>query len=558
MNAKGKQTAAMILALAMVFMLALSACGGGSEPSETSDPSDATADEVVSDAATQIAQEALAYSALVSSERKAGAVSSKDSLVFAAVLDPGKISLDNLLDFTHYPFATSCVEYFIRWDFEAGEYYSPVCDSFELDADGLGVTFHITPGIKMHDGETFESSDLLTSIEAFRNDAGLGWQLDFVDLDASEAIDEYTCDIRFTAPNGVWAVSLEMLTLISGKSYTPGDESFYQAPVGPAAYRVTEWVPGDHITVTAFEDYYRGAPPIKTQTMKVISDRTSAFMALQNGEIDLLWNISADQVVTTHASEDLKLVMTGQNMMIYMGMNAGNEALADFRVRQAIYLAVNRDDIIRGAYDGLAFPANSILTVESIGYNKDYDTNSPFPARDVEKAKALMEDAGYGDGLTLRVLAESTINFQLVVEQLSAQLGEIGITLKPELTDYASVSAKIFSGDTTAYDLYMQVVEDCADSIATIDNPMLFGASHPELSSDGSGAAYREICDAIRATADISERASLYEDMQTYFFDKGLYWLPLAASQTYVGISKDLTGLRFNGFLVYFEEAYFK
>jgi peptide/nickel transport system substrate-binding protein len=552
-----KQVAVLILAFSMV-LLALSACGGGSGTSSDSPDASGQPAGGGSDLAAQIAQEALDYSAQVDSERKAGATSSKDSLVFAAVVDPGRISLDNLLDFTQYPFATSCVEYFIRWDFEAGKYYSPVCDSYEVDADGQGVTFHITPGIKMHDGETFESSDLLTSIFAFRNDAGLGWQLDFIDLDASKAIDEYTCYLKFTFPNGVWEVSLEMMTLISGKSYTPGDESFYQKPVGPAAYRVTEWVPGDHITVTAFEDYYRGAPPIKTQTMRIISDRTSAFMALQNGEIDLLWNISADQVATAYQSDDLKLVMTGQNMMIYMGMNAGNEALADFRVRQAIYLAANRDDIVRGAYDGLAFPANSILTVESIGYNEDYDTNSPFPARDVERAKALMEEAGYGDGLTLRVLAESTINFQLVVEQLSAQLGEIGITLEPELTDYASVSAKIFSGDTTAYDLYMQVVEDCADSIATIDNPMLFGASHPELSSDGSGDTYREICDSIRSTGDLAKRTQLYLDLQEFFFDKGLYWLPLAASQTYVGIDKDLTGLRFNGFLVYFEESYFR
>jgi peptide/nickel transport system substrate-binding protein len=550
---KQRKIVAVILALAVVLALALTACG--SEP-----PEGKSSEESLNEAA-EIAQSALDYGEQKQTEIKDDATSSKDSLTFAAVADPGKISLDSLFDMTQYPFATACVEYFIRWDFKEGKFYSPV-STYEVDADNLGVTFHITPDNKMHDCETFKASDLVASIEAQRKHSGLGWQLDFVDLENSVISDDYTIDIRFNKINGVWESSFSMFTVISGKAYNEmnGDEKFYQAPVSPAPYKVTEWVPGDHITITAFEDYYRGAPPIKTITMKIVSDEVAAFMELQNGDIDLFWNLSADQVKTVYANKEdgLELLLTDSNIINYLGMNSANEALSDFRVRQAIYLAVNRDDILLGAFDGLAYPINSIMTNESIGYNTDFDTNSPFPAVDIEKAKALMEEAGYGDGLTLRILAESTINFQLVTEQLAAQLGEIGITLEPELTDYATQNAKLHSEDLSGYDLYLSFSQACDESVATIDNPMLYGMSHPELSADGSGAEIQAIWDEIRVTPDITKRAGLYQDAQKYFFEKGLYWLPLNETQNYVGVSKDLTGFRFNGSLIYFEDVYWQ
>ena len=424
----------------------------------------------------------------------------------------------------------------------------------------MGVTFHITPGIKMPDGNVFGASDIITSILAFRKHNGLGWHLDYVDLDSSEIIDDYTLHLRFTSLNGVWGSDFEMLTVISGKAYdaVDGDISFYQAPVSPAPYVISEWVPGDHITLTRFDDYYKGTPPIKTIIMKIISDRTAAFMALQSGEIDLLWNISADQVKTAYSSDALELLMTGKNMMIFMGMNSGNAALSDLRVRQAIFSAVNRDDIIKGAYDGLATPSTSILTSEGLGYNTNYDTNSPFPPLDLDKAKSLLADAGYGNGLTLRILAESTINFQLVVEQLAAQLGEIGITLEPTLTDNATLSTILFGADTGAYDLYLYVAKAAGEAVSTLDNPMLFGASHPELSADGSGVEYAALWDKVRTTPDNAQRAEAYKDVQAFFFEKGLYWLPLAVSQTYIGLNKDLTGINILGFQGFFESCYYR
>jgi len=565
---KSKRSLAIIIALIMIVTFALSACGSStpSTPPTDSGSSGAT-DNTATDntgstgdtgaaTAAQIAQAAVDYTAQVQSEITPGATSSKDTLTFAAVADPGKISLDNMLDFTLMPFVGSVVEYFIRYDFEKGEYYSPVCDSFALDADGQGVTFNITPGIKMNDGNIFGPSDILESIQAYRDNSGLGWQLDFVDIPGSKIIDDTTLDLRFTAPNGVWESGFLMLTLISGKAFLAAKDAdtFYQAPIGPQAYDITEWVPGDHITATAFDGYYKGTPPIKTLVCKIISDSTARFMALQNGDIDLLWNISADQVQTAYASDNLKILMTGQNMMVYLGMNSGNKALSDFRVRQAIMLAVNRQDIIDGAYNGLAYPSNGILTPECIGY----DPNSKLPDQDVATAKDLMSQAGYGDGLTLRILAESTINFQLVTEQLTSQLAEIGITLQPTLTDAATQNAMIFSGDTTGYDLFLSVAQDANDSISFIDNPMLFGASHPELSADGSGAGFEAIWNQIRQTPDVSQRAPLYKQANDYFIQNGLYWIPMCVAQTYVGVNKDLTGIFRNGINGFFAQAYFR
>jgi len=574
---KTKKTMVAVLAIVMLVTLILSSCGGGGSSSSSGSSGgtstaatdegstgDATGAETSgggnADAAT-IVQTALDYSDQLLSEISDSAVSSRDSLTFAAISDPGKITLDSLLEFTQYPLATAAVEYFIRYNFEEEHYYSPVCDSYEADEDNAGVTFHITPGIKNNDGTDFGAQDVITSIEAFRKHNGLGWQLDFVDLDKAEIIDDTTLYLPFTASNGVWESGFQMLTLLSDEAYNAvdGDVSFFQAPVGPQAYDVTEWVAGDHITLTRFDDYYKGTPPIKTMTMTVISDRTAAFMALQNGDIDLLWNISADQVVSVFESDNLEQVIMGENMMIFLGMNSGgNPALADLNVRKAINLAVNRQDIIDGAYDGLAFPATSILTREAVGYDSAWDASPSVPAQDIEAAKALMAEAGYEDGLTLRLIAESTINFQLVTEQLVAQLEEIGITLETQLADYATTNSIMFSDDVSGYDLFLFVCQTSDDGISTIDNPMLYGATHPELSADGSGDEWAAMFGQIRAAKNIEERIQLYRDLDAFFWEKGQYWAPLAVSQTYVAMDKDLTGLRRNGFMIYFEDAYYR
>ena len=564
---KGRKLIAVVLVLVMIAAVSLSACnndkgssGGGTTSGGTtsSDPGNTSGDPT--DLGKQIAQAAIDYGKLVASEVKDSATSSKDTFTFAAVLEPGLIRLDRMLDFTQMPFCTAAQEYFLQWDYASETFISRLCDSYEVDADNKGVTFNLKPGIKMHDGNTFGPQDVMTSIQAFRDHNVMGWQLDFVDLEASEAVNDTTLHLQFKDVNGTWESGFVMFTVISGEAYNAvgGDESFYEAPIGPMPYQVTEWAPGDHITLTRFDDYYLGTPPIKTITMKIISDRTAAFMALQNGEIDLLWSISADQVKTVYASDAMENLMTGANMMIYMGMNSGNEALSDLRVREAIYLAVNRDDIILGAYDGLATVANSMVSPESIGYNKSYDTNSPFPAQDIEKAKSLLADAGYGNGLTLRLLAESTINFQLVTEQLVAQLDAIGITLEPMLTDSATLTSIVFSSDTSGYDLYLHVAQAAGDSINMVDNPMLFGASHPELSADGSGTEYAALWGKVRSTPKLADRAKAYEDVQAYFFEKGKYWLPLAVSQTYVGVNTDLTGMVRGGIMIYFDHAYFR
>jgi hypothetical protein len=116
----------------------------------------------------------------------------------------------------------------------------------------------------------------------------------------------------------------------------------------------------------------------------------------------------------------------------------------------------------------------------------------------------------------------------------------------------------MFSDDISGYDMFLFVCQTSDDGISTIDNPMLYGATHPELAGDGSGAGWADIFAQIRAAKNIEERIQLYRDLNTYFFEKGQYWVPLAVSQTYVAMDKDLTGLRRNGFMLYFEDSYFR
>lgn len=489
-------------------------------------------------------------------EMHAGAVSSKDTMTFASVVDPGAVM--SLLEHTTMPLSSEAQERFIQWNYATMSFYSPLMTSWEVDPDYMGVTFHLKPNVKMHCGKTMGPDDIIMSVEAFRTHNASRSQLDFLDMDNVTIFDDTTMHIPFTRFNAVWESAFTMFTVFCADCYEEAgrDISFYQRPCGPSAYMITEWIPGERIVLTRNENYHLGTPPIRQIIMRIISDRTAAFMALLNGEIDLFWSISADQVQTIYNRDDLKSVITGRNMMIYLGMNSANNALSDVRVRQAIYYALNRDDIIQGAYNGFASPTYSILSPESLGFDPAFEQNNPFPQRDVERAKALLAEAGYPNGLTLRLLAESTINFQIATEQIVMQLAEAGITVDPTLTDSGSMNAVLFAAEPTGYDLYLHLAQVAGDSVSFLDNPRLFGATNPGLSPEGAG--WFEIINRINTTPDIEERSQLYRDLHTYFFEHGYFWYPIALSQTYVGMNSDLTGIYRLGIVLFFNQAYFK
>ncbi len=536
------------LLLALVMIVAMAACSGSSNSG--ADSEDTGAGDV------DIAAEALANTERTKSEMDPDAVSTKDTLTFASIVDPGKLSSDTLFDLTTYPLAMSIFQYGIRWNYDTNEFYSPVCDSYTMDDDDMGVTFNITPGIMMHDGEEFTAEDFLFSFTAFRADSGLSFLLDFVNIEGSVIIDDYTLDVRFNEVTGPWEGNVQMMPLYSKNAYEEkGSEAFYLDPVSPAAYYLKDWTPGEEIVFEAFDDYFLGAPKIKYMVMKIVSDPTVAFMELQNGDVDLVWNISADQVKSVMSNDDLQLLLTDSNIINFLGMNCTIEPLSDIRVRQAIWQAINLDDIRIGAYDNLVYPVYNIMSDSAIGINEKYQSSYTYPYN-VDAAKQLMEDAGYGDGLTLKLQAESTTNNQLVCEQLSAMLGEIGITLDITLSDYATHTSVLYGTDD--YELFLNYSEATADSIIYIDNTMLFGLSKPEGSSDGSGVGWAELCAEIRSTADTAKRAELYLELQDYFFEKGCYWIPMNETQNYVACTTELTGFEPKGSLLDFHGVYFK
>jgi hypothetical protein len=87
---------------------------------------------------------------------------------------------------------------------------------------------------------------------------------------------------------------------------------------------------------------------------------------------------------------------------------------------------------------------------------------------------------------------------------------------------------------------------------------MLYGACHWLDASDGSGQGFQDILQSVRTTPDITERTQRYVDMQTYFFESGLYWIPLNIAQNYIACDATLTGFDLRGHLIDFNEAFYK
>ena len=479
----------------------------------------------------------------------------KDTLVFAALTDPGNLRWDNMLDASFYPSILQVFEFLMRYNPETGTHVSPVSERYELDADGLGATFYLKKGILFHNGQEMTADDVLFSL-ALTLEGRFGGSLFFVDVANSRALDDYTLNIRFNQPIGPWEGGFQTIFIISKAAYEEmGEDEFWLKPVSPARYKLVEYASGDYIKWEAFDDYYKGEPRIKNLTARIIPDPSVALMELRTGGVDLMYNITPDLVSAIEREQHLALFDVPNEMIDYIGFNCANPALSDIRVRQAIAFALDIDTLIQGSLNGYAMRMTSLLQPGNVGYYSGFEgVNFPYQTNP-DKARELLNEAGYGNGLTLRLTAQSTPDNQLMSEQIYSMLAPVGITVDIQLFDFGTFITMLMSGD---YDMNLMRCLFGGEAIEFLTNPNIFGSTNFASLSDGSGIRYDELCMQILTQTDVNVRRELYSQLQREFMTDMLFWYPGFVRQTFGASINTLTGWTFDDILPDMLEAYFR
>jgi len=219
-------------------------------------------------------------------------------------------------------------------------------------------------------------------------------------------------------------------------------EDFGRNPIGTGPYMFVEHQSGQSVTLTRFDDYFEGPAPIRDVTLMVILSPETTSIAVEAGDIDFAISVPHGDVDRLGATPGLTATPFDTNSVNFLTLNTLAEPFDNPLVREAIARAIDRQGIVTMVADGLGSVSNSFLNDLTFGYSSDV---MPFP-RDLDRARELLAEAGYPDGLSVTI---QTIGgaFDGIAQVVQSNLGEIGITASIELLDQAVLIENLFTAN---------------------------------------------------------------------------------------------------------------
>lgn len=444
-------------------------------------------------------------SSAASSEKSQGteAGSGKDSMTIALTNEPTTLDPQLAADSIGGMIILNLHDPLVRRDAE-GNVTPGLADSWDVAEDGLSIIFHLHQGVKFQDGSDLTAEDVAFSLNRAIDKPQSELYTSF--MESAEVVDDSTVKVNLKYKE---LAALQYLTQtnssIVSKSYVEsvGDENYAAKPCGTGPYKLVEWQKGSKIILESNEDYYKGAPPIKHIELRVLKEATTAMVALESGDVDLVYNIGGLDVMSVQSNDKLGYQETNGTSIWNLGFNVNVEPFNDVRVRKALAMAVKRDDIINGAMDGLGSPAKIILTDQTMP-NPGADSIN-VPDYDPEGAKALLAEAGYPNGLDITVCVREDYT-KKIASIVQDEWKEIGVNAEIQVMERAALLSDIKAGKLSCYTI--------GNVSMTLDSTFLLGTLSSENIPDSnmtfySNPEYDKIVEEQANTDDPDKRLEL-------------------------------------------------
>ncbi|MCA1777630.1 MAG: ABC transporter substrate-binding protein, partial [Loktanella sp.] len=311
-----------------------------------------------------------------------------------------------------------------------------LAESWEA-VDDTTWRFKLRDGVSFHNGNAFSASDVVFTVEKARESI----RPDLVaNIESITAIDDLTVEITTPAPYAVLPNDLAEL-LILDEDYTTetGEEQMDLKPMGTGPYMLEEWIKEERLVLTAFDDYWAGAPEIDQVTFRPITNPATRTAALLTGEVDVIQDLAVRDVDRVKSEEGFQVLTRPSLLNVVLAMDTREESptiegpnpMTDQRVREAIARAIDVNAINQIVMNGLATPSDQFVPSSHIGYVDGMSFREMYPL-DIEKAEELMAEAGYADGFTMTLDATNNryVNDAQIAQALASMLAKINVDLQ--------------------------------------------------------------------------------------------------------------------------------
>mgnify|MGYP001443607265 CR=1 FL=1 len=505
----------LLLLMLLSLILVLGACGGGDEQSDADDSSsDSTSEEAADESEDSGGEKVLVYARGGDSES----------------LDPGSTS-----DGESSRVTQQVLETLLTFEAESFELEPGLARDWEVSDDGLTYTFYLQEGVKFHDGTDFNAEAVKINFDRF---ADPEHEYAFADdgyvyfmygamfgghkgdeghvVDEVVVVDDYTVEFRLNKPLGFFLQNMGMsyFAITSPAALEEYGPTINENPVGTGPFKFVSWTKDESIILEKNEDYWKeGLPKVDKVIFEVIPDNAARLIALRSGDIDIMDGLNPDDAAGVEADDDLILYTRAENNFGYIGFNVQKEPLDNELLRQAISHAIDREAIVDALYAGYGTVAKNPLPPSYLGYNDDVEGYQ----YDVEKAKELLAEAGYADGLeidlwTMPVARPYMPDPETTAEIIQNNLAEIGITVNIVREEWAPYLEKTAAGEHQIYMLGWS---------GTNGDPDYFLSSllHGDLVGDSNREFYAndevdKLLNEAKVEIDQEKRAEMYKEAQ--------------------------------------------
>jgi len=388
---------------------------------------------------------------------------------------------------------------------EKFDFVGSLAESFEESPDHQTFTFHLRSGVTFHTGKPLTSADVKYTFESLLSPALKSPIRGTVDkLDSIEAPDPLTVICHAREPFYTFIGNLPAIGIIPEGS---GAE-IINAPIGSGPYRFVSYNEGDAVHLEAWPNYWAGAPNIPHVHIKVVTDNSTRQAELMSGDVDLAYNAQFDPetIRALGGRRDMQVVIGDGANIGYLGVNTSpTSVLANQKVRQAIAYGIDRDVIIHRLLRDQARKANAIMPPGHWAYDANVTVYDP----DQERAKRLLDEAGFpdpdGDGprtrMTLTMLTTTTQLSRNIASIMQDQLRRVGIQLELQSLESATLFDKLSKAQ---FDLYYLI---------GIGSNQLVDVFQFVYHSRYQDAQFNEAISRLRAATEPGQMRALFEQL---------------------------------------------
>jgi peptide/nickel transport system substrate-binding protein len=383
---------------------------------------------------------------------------------------------------------------------------------YQWSSDQKALTIKLRAGVIFHDGEKMDAAAVKYSIERHKTMAGSNRKGELAPVASVDVVDPLTVRLNLSAP---FAPLLAQLAdragmVVSPKAAQAEGDKFGTHPVCAGPFKFVERVAQDRIVLERFPDYWdKGRIHFDRVVYTPIPDSTVRLANLRAGQLDFIERVAASDVAQVKGDPRLKLSKITEIGYQGITINVGKSDLAqknplgrDPRVREAFELALDRDGIVQVVMDGEADAGNQWVAPN----NPFYAKSSPIPARNVERAKALLKEAGVTNP-SFTLMTPTTADAQRIAQVVQAMAREAGFDVKIQSTEFATSLDLADKGQFDAYVLAWSGRADPDGNIYSFDvckQPLNYaGYCNPEVD---------DLLKRSRTTGDVAARKKLFAD----------------------------------------------